>query len=164
MRRRDFRLVYLTVRKSIAPPLRPASPLPLYQQIKEQLRARIVAGDLKPNALAPSEKEITEQFKVSSITARRCLNDLEQEGYVQRVRGRGTFVRPFDALKLGRRIGVFFNEMASLSNTFLNAVVSGIATEGKVCDFELELLSWAPVRSSHFPANALVELDRKSVV
>ena len=134
--------------------------LPLYQKIKEELCARIVSGELEPNEAAPSEREIIEHFKVSSITARRCLNDLEQEGYVRRVRGRGTFVLPFDTLTLSRHIGVFFNELASLSNTFLNAVVSGIAAECKTSGFEPELLSWAPVRSSNSPSDALTELIR----
>lgn len=50
--------------------LDPESPLPLYYQIREHLRARIVGGDLKPGDLLPSETQLAAETGVSRMTAR----------------------------------------------------------------------------------------------
>ncbi|MCS7011584.1 MAG: GntR family transcriptional regulator [Anaerolineales bacterium] len=70
----------------------PTSPLPLYYQIREQLRARILSGELKPGDALPGEEEICAQTGVSRMTARQALSQLVSEGLVTRQRGRGTFV------------------------------------------------------------------------
>lgn len=65
---------------------------PLYQGIKQDLLDKIYAGLLKSDAQIPSEKELSEQFKVSRITVRRALEELEEEGFIYRRQGKGTFV------------------------------------------------------------------------
>lgn len=65
---------------------------PLYQGIKQDLLDKIYAGMLKPDTQIPSEKELSEQFKVSRITVRRALEELEEEGFIYRRQGKGTFV------------------------------------------------------------------------
>ncbi|MEZ0396377.1 MAG: class II aldolase/adducin family protein [Anaerolineales bacterium] len=72
--------------------LNPSSPFPLYDQIREQLRARIISGDLRPGDALPGEAEICAETGVSRMTARRALSQLASEGLVVRQRGRGTFV------------------------------------------------------------------------
>ena len=69
-----------------------ASPTPLYHQLYALLRDCIVGGVLEDGRRMPSEKELSETFKVSRITARRALDDLAAEDLVQRQRGRGTFI------------------------------------------------------------------------
>lgn len=66
--------------------------LPKYFQITREITARIQRGDLLPGSLVPSENEIIDQYKVSNTTARKALHELEKAGWVQRVRGKGTFV------------------------------------------------------------------------
>lgn len=133
---------------------------PLYEQIKDSIRAQIIRGDLRSEELAPSEAEIIAQYGVSSITARRCLNDLESEGYVQRIKGRGTYVRALDALELQRHVGIFYHELVSLSGYFVSSTFSGILQELKQSRLEPDLLSWAPIRRSSTPSEALVDLTR----
>lgn len=133
---------------------------PLYEQIKDSIRAQIIRGDLRAEELAPSEAEIIAQYGVSSITARRCLNDLESEGYVQRIKGRGTYVRALDALELQRHVGIFYHELVSLSGYFVSSAFSGILQELKQSKLEPDLLSWAPIRRSPTPSEALVDLAR----
>ncbi|MBM3122927.1 MAG: GntR family transcriptional regulator, partial [Chloroflexi bacterium] len=72
--------------------LDPETPLPLYYQIREQLRARILRGELKPGDLLPGEIQLAAETGVSRMTARQALSQLASEGLVVRQRGRGTFV------------------------------------------------------------------------
>jgi GntR family transcriptional regulator len=66
-------------------------PIPLYYQIKTRLLEQIEAG-MKPGDRMPSERELTERFGVSRMTARQALVELENEGYLVRVQGKGSFV------------------------------------------------------------------------
>jgi GntR family transcriptional regulator len=70
----------------------PASPLPFYYQIREQLRGQIASGALKPGDLLPGETQICAEAGVSRMTARQAVANLANEGLVIRQRGRGTFV------------------------------------------------------------------------
>jgi len=68
------------------------SKLPIYQQLYEILRGKIVRGEWQPGTLLPSETELIEQYSVSRVTARQALDALVQEGLIHRQRGRGSFV------------------------------------------------------------------------
>ena len=70
---------------------------PRYQQLKEMIIGRISSGDLRPCDRVPSENELVESMRVSRMTANRALRELTDEGYVDRVAGRGTFVADFRA-------------------------------------------------------------------
>jgi GntR family transcriptional regulator len=69
------------------------SKVPLYYQLKEEIKKKILNGTYKENDLIPSERELGEQFSLSSTTVRRALNDLVQERLLERKAGKGTFVR-----------------------------------------------------------------------
>ena len=66
--------------------------VPLYEQIHQTLRQTIITGKVTPGEAVPSERELSEQFGVSRMTARQALRALRQEGLVYRERGLGTFV------------------------------------------------------------------------
>jgi GntR family histidine utilization transcriptional repressor len=70
---------------------------PRYQQLKDMIIDRISSGELLPHARVPSENELAESESVSRMTANRALRELTNEGYVDRVAGRGTFVADFRA-------------------------------------------------------------------
>lgn len=67
--------------------------LPLYQQISDDLKQKIVTKTFKSGDQLPTEKELSETYSVSRITAKRALTELEQLGLVSRTRGKGTFVQ-----------------------------------------------------------------------
>ncbi|UCB44496.1 MAG: GntR family transcriptional regulator [Spirochaetota bacterium] len=69
------------------------SKIPYYIQIKDVLLSSITNKFLKPGDKLPNEHELAEQFKVSRPTIRQAILDLEIEGLVERIKGRGTFLR-----------------------------------------------------------------------
>ena len=72
-------------------------PKPRYQQLKELIISRISSGELQPLDRVPSEHELVESTGVSRMTANRALRELNNEGYVERVAGVGTFVADLKA-------------------------------------------------------------------
>ena len=67
-------------------------PLPMYFQLKELMREKIASGEWKPGDMVPSERELSEQYHISRMTARQALSELATEGLLRREQGRGTFV------------------------------------------------------------------------
>jgi GntR family transcriptional regulator len=70
------------------------SVLPLYHQIKEKIRGRIVRGEYGIDERVPSENELAEKYGVSRNTAKQAIAELVSEGILFRIQGRGTFVSP----------------------------------------------------------------------
>lgn len=66
--------------------------IPLYHQLKEQLRERVLDGTWKSHEAIPSERELMEEYGISRATVRQALLELVNEGLLYRVQGRGTFV------------------------------------------------------------------------
>lgn len=67
---------------------------PMYQQVRQDLLARIRRGEFPPGSLLPSENQLCEEYGVSVTTARRAFLELVNEGVVQRKAGVGTMVAP----------------------------------------------------------------------
>lgn len=81
-----------------------SSPEPLYGQIAAQVRAEIVSGALPGGAELPSIRTLAKELGVSIITTKRAYDDLEAEGFIDSVHGKGTFVSPQrDEVLLERR-------------------------------------------------------------
>ncbi len=68
------------------------SPLPRYYQLKEIMRERVQSDEWKPGDLIPSERELSEKYGISRMTARQAITDLVNEGLFYREQGKGTFV------------------------------------------------------------------------
>lgn len=65
---------------------------PIYQQISEQIKAQIIAGALKPGEGLPSIRALAKDLRISVITTKRAYDDLEAEGFLNTVAGKGCFV------------------------------------------------------------------------
>jgi len=66
--------------------------IPLFYQLQEILHDKIEEGSWQANMRLPSEKELCEMYNVSQITVRKALKQLEIEGIIKRIQGKGTFV------------------------------------------------------------------------
>lgn len=69
-----------------------SGPIPLYHQLRQDLRERIAAGEWRPGDQVPTIRELCQLYGVSRITAIQALGALAQEGLLDRKRGKGTFV------------------------------------------------------------------------
>ncbi|MDF2719913.1 MAG: GntR family transcriptional regulator [Paenibacillus sp.] len=69
-----------------------ASGEPIYQQIKEQIKKQILSGQLAEGDPLPSIRNLAHDLQISVITTKRAYDELEQEGLVVSVAGKGTFV------------------------------------------------------------------------
>lgn len=72
----------------------PQSKSPLYQQVYQLLRNKILAGYWDAKEALPSENELVEQYQVSRATIRQALDELVSDGLIYRRQGKGTFVSP----------------------------------------------------------------------
>ncbi len=84
---------------------------PKYFQISREIISLIQRGKLAPGSPVPSENEIIEKHRVSNTTARKALHELEKEGWVMRVKGKGTFVRDYTVVRAINRIFGFTKNM-----------------------------------------------------
>ncbi len=65
---------------------------PIYLQIREQVKNHILSGQLQEGASLPSIRSLAQHLKISVITTKRAYEELEQEGFVISVAGKGTYV------------------------------------------------------------------------
>ncbi|QAU33936.1 GntR family transcriptional regulator [Janthinobacterium sp. 17J80-10] len=101
-----------------------ASPVPLYTQVKQSLRERIVDGTYAPHARLPAESEISRIFGVSRITVRQALGDLQNEGVIFKIPGKGTFVSKPKATQELTQLEGFAEAMSGKGYAVHNRVIS----------------------------------------
>ena len=75
------------------------SGIPIYEQIKSELRGQIMRGELPPDTLLPSIRTLAKELKIGIITAKRAYDDLCAEGFLYSLQGKGVFVANFDRSK-----------------------------------------------------------------
>ena len=118
----------------------PASPKPLYAQVRDLLLARVRAGEWSAGESLPNEHVLSSEFDVSIGTVRRAVSELETNGVLVRMQGRGTFVsgkgaaileERFCALRSldGRRIAADF-DLVALARRPAGGVEVGVLTDG----------------------------------
>jgi GntR family transcriptional regulator len=100
------------------------SKMPLYYQLKEQIRRKILDGIYKEGDLIPSERQLNDLYELSSTTIRRALNDLVQENYLERKAGKGTFVRIRKVKRDLRKVLGFTKNMREMGLTPSTRVLS----------------------------------------
>jgi GntR family transcriptional regulator len=67
--------------------------IPLYIQLKQLLRKKILDNELKEMDFLPSESQLMEKFQITRTTIRKAISELKQEGLVQQVQGKGVYVK-----------------------------------------------------------------------
>ncbi len=70
-----------------------SSGVPIYEQIEEQIKSQIMAGVLMEGEALPSMRVLAKELKISIITTKRAYEDLERDGFIESVTGKGSFVK-----------------------------------------------------------------------
>ncbi len=74
--------------------------MPIYQQIVDQVREKILSGELRAGEVLPSIRQLAQTLRISVITTRRAYEELEKEGLTERISGKGTFIASGDNMIL----------------------------------------------------------------
>jgi len=69
-----------------------ASPDPIYEQVARQIKAGIISGELAEGEALPSIRKLAQDLQISVITTKRAYEELEKEGFIDTVEGKGSFV------------------------------------------------------------------------
>ena len=67
---------------------------PIYDQIYSQIKAQIISGELTPHTLLPSIRGLARDLRISFVTTKRAYDELEREGFLYTVQGKGCYVAP----------------------------------------------------------------------
>lgn len=67
---------------------------PIYDQIYTQIKAQIISGGVKENEMLPSIRGLAKDLRISFITTKRAYDELEKDGFLYTVAGKGCFVAP----------------------------------------------------------------------
>ena len=74
--------------------IRNAGDVPIYEQITRQIKAHILQGELKEGDALPSMRLLAKDLRISVITTKRAYEELERDGFITTVPGKGCFVAP----------------------------------------------------------------------
>ena len=96
---------------------------PIYDQIASQIK-NLITGQLQPGEALPSMRLLARELRISVITTKRAYNDLEEEGFIETVPGKGSFVA-------GRDAGLIREESLRRAEEYLTQAVQ-IARENQI--------------------------------
>ena len=115
-----------------------SSDKPIYEQIASQIRAAIMTGELATGDQLPSIRSLATQLRISAITTKHAYQDLEAQGFIHTVPGKGCFVAG-DNLELLREERLRMVE-ASLAKAVADARTAGITAQElrEMLDLQLE--------------------------
>lgn len=112
---------------------------PIYEQIVRQVKSQIMAGDLVAGEQLPSIRALANSLRVSAITTKRAYADLESQGFIETVQGKGSFVAGGNdellreeglreveahlgkAIDAGRALGLADEELVEMLRTLLES-------------------------------------------
>lgn len=99
-----------------------SSSVPIYEQIKSSIIEQIMSGVLKENEMLPSIRSLASDIRISVMTIKKGYDELEQDGYIVTVQGKGSFVVPKNielAKEQARKdIEIFLNKSIKLAQMY----------------------------------------------
>ena len=116
-----------------------ASSEPIYEQISSQIKTQIISGELKEGDALPSIRKLAKELNISVITTKRTYEELDREGYIDTVAGKGTFVaiqnkelmkekkmksiedKMADTILEAQKLGITFEELQEMLNILYNS-------------------------------------------
>lgn len=85
-------ILYITVGDFVKIIISNSSSIPIYEQIKNQIISQIINGELSEGESIPSIRNLASDIKISIMTIKKAYDELEKEGYINSIQGKGTFV------------------------------------------------------------------------
>lgn len=121
--------------------LKKSVPIPLYFQLKELILDEIRNGNYKSDDLIPTENELSDMFEISRTTVRQAITELVQEGWLYRVKSKGTFVaKPKINQSFVQVLGSFNDQILSSNRTPSTVLVEmKVVTANEIIAEELKL-------------------------
>ncbi len=120
-------------------------------RVYDELRRRIETGEYVPQLRLPNELELARECGVSFITLRSALARLSEDGLIERLPGRGTFVRKLNSpepKKLLMALSRLRPEKCPLENDFFNReLISGVLTQSYIAGFTVDIRSQSQIAS-----------------
>lgn len=113
-----------------------SSGIPLYEQIEEQIKNQIISGELAEGEPLPSMRILAKELKISIITTKRAYEDLERDGFIYSVMGKGSFVKGMNSDIVREKM---ICEIQELIENAVDKAVLGRITLGELQEM-LELL------------------------
>lgn len=107
-----------------------SSNIPIYEQIKDQIKNKIVSNELKTGELLPSIRNLAKDLRISVITTKNAYEELEKEGYVQTIPSKGTYVAD-------KNVEIIREEQLQKVEGLIDTAV-GIAKISKISKKEME--------------------------
>ncbi len=104
---------------------------PKYDWLKRYLRSELEAGRIQPGQALPSEPKLAASLQISRSTVRQALADLERDGMIRRVRGKGTFVRETFGEKQNNSLAAYGLVLPASQGGFYPSLLHGFETEAK---------------------------------
>lgn len=99
-----------------------SSSIPIYEQIKNQIISQIISGELQEGEMIPSIRLLAKEIKISIMTIKKAYDELENEGYIKSVQGKGTFVAPKNTElakeRANKEIEEHISKIIEISNKF----------------------------------------------
>lgn len=104
-----------------------ASPDPIYEQIRRQIQSQILKGELQPGDSLPSIRSLAQQLQISVITTKRTYDELERDGFIETVAGKGSFIaRQNPELLREKRMNLIENRLAEIVK---DSILLGLSLE-----------------------------------
>ncbi len=99
-----------------------SSSVPIYEQIKQSIINQILDGELNEDELLPSIRVLAQDIKISAMTIKKAYDELEKEGYLKSIQGKGTFVAPKNTElakeQAQKDIEKYIDKIVDISNRF----------------------------------------------
>ncbi len=99
-----------------------SSSIPIYEQIKKSIINQILEGELNEDELLPSIRVLAQDIKISAMTIKKAYDELEKEGYLKSIQGKGTFVAPKNTElakeQAQKDIEKYIEKIVTISNRF----------------------------------------------
>ena len=99
-----------------------SSSIPIYEQIKKSIINQILEEELKEDELLPSIRVLAQDIKISAMTIKKAYDELEKEGYLKSIQGKGTFVAPKNTElakeQAQKDIEMYMEKIVDISNRF----------------------------------------------